>query len=62
MITSNHDVLEFFLLKTKKIGLRFLNWGPPPPPSPPSKKKQVATEKSLKLQTRGSPAAAAKAV
>ena len=33
-----------------------------PPPSPPSKKKQLALDKSLRLHTRGGPAAAAKAV
>ena len=46
--------------KNKKIRVRFSIWDFPAKPA--KQKKQVALEKSLKLHTRGGPAAAAEPV
>ena len=48
------------MLKTKKIESYFQLGTPPAKPA--KQKKQVALENSLRLHTRGSPAAAAEAV
>ena len=47
--------------ENKKIRVRFFIGDPPAKPAK-QKKKQVALEKSLRLHTRGGPAAAAEAV
>ena len=47
-------------MKIKKNWVRFLIEDPPAKPA--KQKKQVALEKSLRLHTRGGPAAAAEAV
>ena len=50
--------LIFFF--TKKILVGFSIWDPPAKPA--KQKKQVALEKSMRLHTRGGPAAAAEGV
>ena len=52
-------VLKIFYLN-KKNWNQIFNWGPPA--NPAKQKKQVALESSLRLHTRGGPAAAAESV
>ena len=60
LITSQHDVLEKKFFENEKNQSEIFHWGPPRQSR--QGKKQVPLEKSLRLHTRGGPAAAAEGV
>ena len=60
LIRSHHDVLEKKKILNKKNRSEIFNLGPPAKPA--KQKEQIALEKSLRLHTCGSPAAAAESV
>ena len=60
-ITSHHDVSEKMIFQKQKNQSEIFNCGLPCQ-ARQAKKKQVALKKSLRLHTRGTPAAAAERV
>ena len=60
MITSYHNVSIKRFFENKNIGVRFFIMIPPAMPA--KQKKQVAIKNSLRLHTRGRPAACKEAV